>query len=116
MAMPVKMWCALAFIVVAACARAPATNIAGGLTGSAAEGRAVAADLCAGCHAIDAVGESPLASAPPFRTILSKYESNVLAADLQSGVLMNHPDLPYVYLSDQSARAVVAYLETLPGE
>ena len=112
--MLVRLCCALISLAAAGCASS--TTPSGEFAGSAAEGRAVVSDLCAGCHAIGAKGKSPLKTAPPLRTVLSKYDSDALAAGLQRGVLMGHPDLPHVYLDDRSARAVVAYLESLREE
>src|ERR1700737_1301206 len=46
---------------------------------------------CAECHAIDKVGESPLAIAPPFRTLHLKYSVADLQRPLAQGA---HPGMP----------------------
>src|SRR5262245_52827013 len=46
---------------------------------------------CARCHAIDKVGESPLAMAPPFRTLHLRYPVTDLQRPLAQGI---HPVMP----------------------
>ncbi|MFN0190862.1 MAG: c-type cytochrome, partial [Aestuariivirga sp.] len=47
------------------------------MTGTAqaddAAGRAILERECSSCHAIDAAGGSPLAKAPPFREVVTRY-------------------------------------------
>jgi cytochrome c len=80
---------------------------------AADRGHALAQDLCAGCHAIEPRGASPLAAAPAFRDSLAKYADDRLERDLQSGVLMGHPALPTVKLSSGGAHDLMAYLKSL---
>ena len=42
-------------------------------SGSAAVGGSLAQRSCAGCHAIGRDGDSPMKSAPPFRTLGGEY-------------------------------------------
>jgi cytochrome c len=65
---------------------------------------------CARCHAIDKVGESPLAIAPPFRTLHLKYPVEDLQRPLAQGV---HPIMPRFQLDASQVDDVMAYLKTL---
>jgi mono/diheme cytochrome c family protein len=76
-------------------------------------GRAILKDNCGRCHAIGKTGASPMAAAPPFRTLGSSFELDAFAADLQRGILAGHPDMPEFRFGDDDARAVVAYLRTI---
>ncbi len=78
-----------------------------------ARGGSLADSLCADCHATTTTGESPRPEAPPFRTLLNKFDANNLSRNLKAGVAMAHPDSPRVHLTDRSAEDLVAYLETI---
>jgi mono/diheme cytochrome c family protein len=65
---------------------------------------------CSRCHAIDVVGESPLASAPPFRTLHLKYPVADLQRPLANGV---HPVMPRFQLEAGQVDDIMAYLKTL---
>jgi mono/diheme cytochrome c family protein len=66
---------------------------------------------CSQCHAIGKVGESPLRSAIPFRTLRLRYP----VADLQRPLLEGiHPGMPTFQLTSSQVFDVMAYLQTLP--
>jgi cytochrome c len=65
---------------------------------------------CAQCHAIEGVGESPLPTAPPFRTLHLKYPVEDLQRPLAEGV---HPKMPVFQLTPAQAADLMAYLKTL---
>jgi len=65
---------------------------------------------CARCHAIDKVGESPLAIAPAFRTLHLKYPVSDLQRPLAQGV---HPAMPRFQLEAGQVEDIMAYLKTL---
>ena len=65
---------------------------------------------CTQCHAIDKVGASPLATAPPFRTLHLKYPVADLQRPLAQGV---HPTMPRFHLSAGEVEDVMAYLKSL---
>jgi mono/diheme cytochrome c family protein len=65
---------------------------------------------CAQCHAIEATGESPLPTAPPFRTLQLKYPVEDLQRPLAEGV---HPKMPLFQLTPAQAADLMAYLKTL---
>src|SRR3954447_231610 len=68
---------------------------------------------CAQCHAIDKVSESPLAIAPPFRTLHLKYPIEDLARPLVEGIIAGHPTMPQFRLEPDQVVDVIAYLKTL---
>jgi mono/diheme cytochrome c family protein len=65
---------------------------------------------CARCHAIDKVSESPLAIAPPFRTLHLKYPVSDLQRPLAQGV---HPVMPRFQFEASQIEDIMAYLKTL---
>ncbi|MBY0563581.1 MAG: cytochrome c [Hyphomonadaceae bacterium] len=103
-----------AFVVVAitlaACAapQAPVDEAAS----LAEDGRSIAEAQCAACHAVGEYGDSPVAAAPTFRTLLSRYRADVLEEELINGIRVAHP-MPEFQFNPQSADALVAYLRTV---
>jgi len=67
---------------------------------------------CAQCHAIDKVSDSPLAVAPPFRTLHLKFPIESLRRRLAEGIVADHPTLPQFRLDLDQLADVMAYLQT----
>jgi cytochrome c len=65
---------------------------------------------CAQCHAIEAVGESPFTTAPPFRTLHLKYPVEDLQRPLAEGI---HPKMPLFQLTQAQIIDLMADLKTL---
>jgi len=65
---------------------------------------------CARCHAIDRVSASPLAMAPPFRTLHLKYPVADLQRPLAQGI---HPVMPRFQLEASQVEDIMSYLKTL---
>lgn len=65
---------------------------------------------CTQCHAVDQVGASPLAIAPPFRTLRLRYPVADLQRPLAEGV---HPIMPRFQLNAGQVEDVMAYFRTL---
>jgi hypothetical protein len=59
---------------------------------------------CAQCHAIDRVSDSPLAIAPPFRTLHLKFPIESLRRRLAEGIVADHPTMPQIPARSGSAR------------
>lgn len=78
-----------------------------------ARGRQFAEANCAMCHQIDRFGESPLAIAPPFRTLHERYPVEDLEEALAEGVVTGHPTMPQVSLDSAQIADFIAYLKTL---
>jgi cytochrome c len=68
---------------------------------------------CAQCHSIDKVSESPLAVAPPFRTLHQKFPIESLRPRLAEGIMATHPTMPQFRLDADQISDVLAYIETL---
>jgi cytochrome c len=77
-------------------------------------GRALAQANCARCHAIGRSGDSPLAKAPPFRTLHRRYPVEVLAEALAEGIKVAHP-MPQFRLEPGQIDDLIAYIESLEG-
>ena len=65
---------------------------------------------CSRCHAIGPVGESPLAKAPPFRTLHLRYPVSDLQRPLLEGI---HSEMPRFQLTPNQVTDVMAYFKTL---
>lgn len=68
---------------------------------------------CARCHSIDKVSPSPLAIAPPFRTLHNKYPVESLEEALGEGIVTGHPTMPEFQLDPGQVSDVIAYLKSL---
>ena len=79
----------------------------------AQRGQAFVQANCSGCHAIGRHGESPLAIAPPFRTLHSRYPVENLAEAFAEGITTGHPSMPEFVLDPGQIADVLAYLKTL---
>lgn len=103
---------AAVFVTLAACAaprEAEPVNEAASLV---EDGRSIAEAQCAACHAVGDYGESPVANAPPLRTVLARYRAEVLVDDLINGIRVAHP-MPEFQLNPRSADALAAYLRSI---
>jgi mono/diheme cytochrome c family protein len=100
---------AAAALALGACAAQPATVTQESL---ADDGRAIAEAQCSQCHAIGEYGDSPIAGAPPFRTLLSRYRADVLEEELIAGIQVSHP-MPEFQFNPQGADALIAYLRSI---
>jgi cytochrome c len=68
---------------------------------------------CAQCHSIDKASESPLAIAPPFRTLHQRFPIESLQRPLAEGIIANHPTMPQFRLDADQISDVLAYLKAL---
>ena len=50
--------------------------------------------MCAQCHSVEKFGDSPLAIAPPFRTLHERYSVDVLPQKFTLGIVTAHPTMP----------------------
>jgi mono/diheme cytochrome c family protein len=81
--------------------------------GDVQQGRQLALDVCASCHAVRAgQTQSPLATAPSFKEIA--HMPGMTAAALAFWLTaQSHPTMPNLILSPQQVRNVSAYLLSL---
>ncbi len=76
-------------------------------------GKALLQENCGRCHAIDAVGSSPLKAATPMRDIYAKFAPRELQAELREGMVSRHREMPQIEFADEDVDAIMAYLYAL---
>jgi len=76
-------------------------------------GRTFAQANCANCHSIDKVSSSPLAIAPPFRTLCQMYPVESLEESLAEGIVTGHPSMPEFKLERDQVGNFIAFLKSL---
>jgi len=77
------------------------------------KGEMLVQDNCGDCHAVGLTGDSPMAEAPPFRTLSAKYPVENLAEALAEGIVSGHPEMPIFVFKAHDVDAIIAYLETI---
>lgn len=82
----------------------------------AKQGKTILQEKCGRCHAIDAVGESPLKEAPPMRDIYARFNPRELQAELSEGMVSKHRQMPQIEFSDEDVYAILTYLYALAGK
>jgi mono/diheme cytochrome c family protein len=100
--------CLLAGTVLAATA-----GFAAAETSEIGRGREIAEAFCGRCHAIGRAGDSPVAKAPAFRTLGSRYPVEQLAEALAEGITTGHPDMPEFTFEPDDIGALLTFLEDL---
>jgi mono/diheme cytochrome c family protein len=88
----------------------PMTSHAENLNPLAMRGKAILQEKCGRCHAIEATGDSPLAQAPPMRTIYRRFNPKELQAELIEGKASRHKEMPQISFSDEDVYAIMTYL------
>lgn len=82
-------------------------------SGEVAAGARIAREACLPCHAIGATGASPKAEAPVFRELGRKYPVEALEEALAEGVVVGHPEMPEVKMSEREIADFIAWLKTI---
>ena len=98
---------------VAAILCLPANLDAADLSKVATRGKIILQEKCGRCHAIEAVGESPLKKAPPMRDIYARFNPRELQAELSEGMVSKHKEMPQIEFSDEDVYAILTYLYAL---
>jgi mono/diheme cytochrome c family protein len=91
----------------------PANLDAASLSKTAIRGKSILREKCARCHAIEAVGQSPLRKAPPMRDIYARFDPRELQAELSEGMVSRHKEMPQIEFSDEDVYAILSYLYAL---
>jgi cytochrome c len=65
------------------------------------------------CHSIDKAGSSPVALAPPFRTLHLRYPVESLEESLAEGIVTGHPAMPEFRLEPHEIGDFIAFLKSL---
>ncbi len=72
-----------------------------------------AAPIVLRCHSIDQVTASPLAIAPPFRTLHKKYPVENLEEALAEGISTGHPTMPEFRFDPGQVNDFISFLKSL---
>ena len=83
--------------------------------GSVAVGGNLVRQRCAGCHAVELTGDSPMKAAPPFREMGRTYPVRDLQEALAEGLVTAHPAMPPIELEASEVADVIAWLESVSG-
>jgi len=83
------------------------------MTPDAERGRVLVETHCAECHAIDRAGPSPLAIAPPFRDLHTRYPVESLEEAFAEGISTGHADMPEFRFEPDQINDLIAYLKSL---
>lgn len=78
-----------------------------------ARGRLLVQARCAACHAVEAAGDSPAATAPPLRTLGQRYPVANLQEAFAEGISTGHPQMPQFVLEAGQVQDLIAYLESI---
>jgi mono/diheme cytochrome c family protein len=78
-----------------------------------ARGETLVTRHCAMCHAVGRSGASPLAIAPPFRTLGRRYPIESLEEGLGEGLMTGHPEMPEFRFAPRDVGAIVRYLKSV---
>ena len=76
-------------------------------------GKAILQEKCGRCHAVEAVGDSPLKIAPPMRDIYTRFAPQELRAEIMHGMVSRHKEMPQIDFSEEDTAAILAYLYAL---
>jgi mono/diheme cytochrome c family protein len=76
-------------------------------------GKALLQENCGRCHAVGAVGASPLKAATPMRQVYAKFAPRELQAELREGMVSRHREMPQIDFADEDVDAILAYLYAL---
>lgn len=88
-------------------------TMAAATDGQVQRGKTFVGANCATCHAVGRIGASPLAVAPAFRDLHTKYPVEDLGEALAEGITTGHPTMPQFQLEPDRITDVLAYLKSL---
>ena len=77
------------------------------------DGRALAQANCSTCHAVGPTGTSPNPKAPTFRSVLSRYDENMLRTELAEGMRVSHDPMPQFQFRPEAVDSLIAYLHSI---
>jgi mono/diheme cytochrome c family protein len=83
------------------------------LSPSAQRGLTFARANCSSCHAIDKVSPSPLAIAPPLRTLHERYPVETLAEAFREGIVTGHRNMPEFRFDSAQTGDLINFLKSL---
>ena len=111
--MPVCLACRAAVLIAGLVLYLPASSDAADPSKLATRGKAILQEKCGRCHALEAVGDSPLKIAPPMRDIYTRFAPQELRAEIMHGMVSRHKEMPQIDFSEEDTAAILAYLYAL---
>ena len=108
-----KLCIAIALVVAASALLPSVARSQEALSPPAQRGLVFVRTHCSRCHSVDRVSNSPLAIAPPFRTLHERYPVESLQESLAEGIVTGHPTMPEFRLDPGQVADVIAYLKSL---
>src|SRR5262245_66496656 len=75
-------------------------------TAAAARGKAIVQEKCARCHAVEASGSSPLAQAPPLRSIYARFAPRDLQVRFSERLASRQRAVPQRPFADDAVHAI----------
>lgn len=111
--MPVLLTFHECIVVVGICTLLAAIPTAADPGSLLTRGKLILQERCGRCHAVEAVGDSPLKSAPPMRDVYARYAPRELQAELLEGMVSRHKEMPQIDFSGDDVDAILAYLYAL---
>lgn len=107
----------------------PFTSAEQAQAGTVDQGRDIARQYCARCHAIDPQdgksvddakdgtgSASPHVKAPPFRVIATKYPLESLEEAFAEGIVVGHRDMPEFELDPEQITALLSFMASVGKE
>jgi mono/diheme cytochrome c family protein len=76
-------------------------------------GRELATARCSRCHAVDRTGDSPNPRSPRFRDLGARFPFDGLREALMQGMIVGHPEMPIVHLTEAQSGDLIAYMRGL---
>lgn len=110
--MPDRLAVLIFAATVAGCASAPSANDPIP-SAAVARGAAIAKVRCAACHAVDPMGTSGRAGAPPFRDVSARYNDVSFEREMDQIAAGNHNQMPPLRLERDQIHDVAAYIQSL---
>lgn len=105
--------CRAAVLIAGLVLYVPACSAASGSSKLETRGKAILQEKCGRCHAVGAVGDSPLKIAPPMRDIYTRFAPQELRAEIMHGMVSRHKEMPQIDFSEEDTAAILAYLYAL---
>jgi mono/diheme cytochrome c family protein len=111
--MAVRFFCRVAVLIAAGVVCLPASSDAARYNKLERRGKAILQEKCGRCHAVEAVGDSPLKIAPPMRDVYTRFAPRELQAEIMHGMVSRHKEMPQIDFSEEDTAAILAYLYAL---
>ncbi len=109
---------ALLVLALGGCATegAPQPSNPSAASASAERGGLIARERCGGCHAVGAMGDSPMAAAPHFRDMGVAYPISDLQEAMAEGLVTAHPAMPAFTFEPDQIADLIAYMESVSAK